>query len=156
VYLADDLKHRRKVAIKVQRPELAAALGAERFLREIETTANLRHPHILLLYDSGDAKGLLFYVMPYVEGESLRDRLTASTPRPSEGIADLHGHGSVQRAAGSRTSKRPRISSVRLSGRLSRSNSSAVIRPVLIAATSSRRSCIVKHRACPYAPGLPC
>jgi serine/threonine-protein kinase len=75
VYLAEDLKHRRQVAIKVLRPELAAALGAERFLREIETTANLRHPHILPLYDSGEADGFLFYVMPFVEGESLRDRL---------------------------------------------------------------------------------
>ena len=70
VYLADDLKHRRKVAIKVLRPELAEALGAERFLREIETTANLRHPHILPLYDSGEAGGALFYVVPLVEGES--------------------------------------------------------------------------------------
>ena len=60
VYLADDVKHHRKVAIKVLRPELAAALGPERFLREIETTANLRHPHILPLYDSGEADGFLF------------------------------------------------------------------------------------------------
>ena len=75
VYLAEDLKHRRRVAVKVLRPELAAALGAERFLREIETTANLRHPHILPLYDSGEAGGFLFYVMPLVEGESLRDTL---------------------------------------------------------------------------------
>src|ERR1051325_8932138 len=75
VYLAHDLKHKREVAIKVLRPELAAALGPERFLREIETTANLRHPHVLPLYDSGEAGGFLFYVMPLVEGESLRDRL---------------------------------------------------------------------------------
>ena len=75
VYLAQDLKHNRKVALKVLRPELAAALGHERFLREITTTANLRHPHILPLYDSGEADGFLFYVMPLVEGESLRDRL---------------------------------------------------------------------------------
>ncbi|HET9513075.1 MAG TPA: serine/threonine-protein kinase, partial [Gemmatimonadales bacterium] len=75
VYLAEDLRHRRRVAIKVLRPELAAALGPERFLREIETTANLRHPHILPLYDSGVADGFLFYVMPLVEGESLRARL---------------------------------------------------------------------------------
>jgi len=85
VYLADDVKHRRKVAIKVLRPELAAALGAERFLREIETTANLRHPHILPLYDSGEADGFLFYVMPYVEGESLRERLIREKQLP---IAD--------------------------------------------------------------------
>ena len=68
VYLARDLKHERQVAIKVLRPELASALGPERFLREIRTTANLRHPHILPLYDSGDAEGTLFYVMPLVEG----------------------------------------------------------------------------------------
>jgi tRNA A-37 threonylcarbamoyl transferase component Bud32/tetratricopeptide (TPR) repeat protein len=75
VYLAEDLKHRRKVALKVLRPELSVLLGAERFLREIRLTANLQHPHILPLYDSGDADGLLFYVMPYVEGESLRAKL---------------------------------------------------------------------------------
>jgi serine/threonine-protein kinase len=75
VYLAQDVKHERKVALKVLRPELAAALGAERFLREITTTASLRHPHILPLYDSGEAGGFLYYVMPYVEGESLRGRL---------------------------------------------------------------------------------
>ena len=75
VYLADDLKHERKVALKVLKPELAAVVGAERFLAEIKTTANLQHPHILPLFDSGEADGFLFYVMPYVEGESLRDRL---------------------------------------------------------------------------------
>ncbi len=75
VYLAEDLKHKRKVAIKVLRPELAAVVGADRFLAEIETTANLQHPHILPLFDSGQADGFLYYVMPYVEGESLRDRL---------------------------------------------------------------------------------
>jgi len=76
VYLAHDVKHDRKVAVKVLRPELAAALGAERFLNEIKVTANLQHPHILPLHDSGEADGFLFYVMPYVEGESLRDKLT--------------------------------------------------------------------------------
>ena len=75
VYLADDLKHERKVALKVLKPELAAVVGAERFLAEIKTTANLQHPHILPLFDSGEANGFLFYVMPYVEGESLRQRL---------------------------------------------------------------------------------
>ncbi len=75
VYLADDLKHDRKVALKVLKPELAAVVGAERFLAEIRTTANLEDPHILPLYDSGEADGFLFYVMPYVEGDSLRDRL---------------------------------------------------------------------------------
>ena len=67
-YLADDLKHERKVALKVLKPELAAIVGAERFLAEIKTTANLQHPHILPLHDSGEADGFLFYVMPYVEG----------------------------------------------------------------------------------------
>ena len=75
VYLAQDLKHDRKVAIKVLRPELAAVIGADRFLSEIKTTANLQHPHILPLHDSGQADSFLFYVMPFVEGESLRDRL---------------------------------------------------------------------------------
>jgi serine/threonine-protein kinase len=75
VYLAEDRKHHRKVALKVLRPELSAVLGGERFLKEIELTANLQHPHILPLYDSGSVDGLLFYVMPYVEGESLRERL---------------------------------------------------------------------------------
>ncbi len=75
VYLAEDLKHHRKVAVKVLRPELAAILGAERFVQEIETTANLQHPNILPLYDSGEADSFLYYVMPYIEGESLRDKL---------------------------------------------------------------------------------
>ncbi len=77
VYLADDLKHHRKVALKVLRPELAAALGAQRFLREIKIIARLQHPHILPLYDSGEADGFLYYVMPYMAGPSLRDKLTA-------------------------------------------------------------------------------
>ena len=75
VYLAHDLKHDRKVAVKVLRPELAAVIGAERFLSEIKTTANLQHPHILPLFDSGAADSFLFYVMPFIDGESLRDRL---------------------------------------------------------------------------------
>jgi len=84
VYLAEDLKHHRRVAIKVLRPELGAALGPDRFLREIETTAALHHPHILALYDSGEAAGCLYYVMPYVEGESLRDRLAREKQLPLE------------------------------------------------------------------------
>jgi serine/threonine-protein kinase len=76
VYLAEDLKHGRRVALKVLRPELSPALGAERFHREIETASRLQHPHILTLHDSGEAAGLLYYAMPYVEGESLRARLT--------------------------------------------------------------------------------
>jgi serine/threonine-protein kinase len=82
VYLAHDLKHDRKVALKVLKPELAAVLGAERFLAEIKTTANLQHPHILPLHDSGEVDGTVFYVMPYVEGESLRDRLTREKQLP--------------------------------------------------------------------------
>jgi len=82
VYLAQDLKHGRSVAIKVLRPELAAALGAERFLREIEIAARLTHPHILPLHDSGEAGGFLYYVMPFVEGESLRDRLQREPQLP--------------------------------------------------------------------------
>src|SRR5216683_4133136 len=82
VYLAQDLKHDRLVALKVLRPELAAALGAERCLREIRITANLNYPHILPLLDSGDAAGLLYYVMPYVAGESLRDRLDREKQLP--------------------------------------------------------------------------
>ncbi len=73
VYLAEDLKHHRPVAVKVLRPELAAVLGGERFLREIEITARLTHPHILTLLDSGEVEGFLYYVMPFVEGESLRE-----------------------------------------------------------------------------------
>jgi serine/threonine-protein kinase len=79
VYLAQDLKHDRKVAIKVLKPELAAVLGAERFVVEIKTTAALQHPHILPLFDSGSADGFLYYVMPYVEGETLRDKLNRET-----------------------------------------------------------------------------
>ncbi len=82
VYLADDLKHQRKVAVKVLRSELSATLGHERFLREITTTANLRHPHILPLFDSGGGAGFLYYVMPYVDGESLRDRLRRTPQIP--------------------------------------------------------------------------
>ena len=82
VYLADDLKHERKVALKVLKPELAAVVGAERFLAEIKTTANLTHPHILPLHDSGEADGFLFYVMPYLEGETLRDRIDRERQLP--------------------------------------------------------------------------
>jgi Tol biopolymer transport system component/tRNA A-37 threonylcarbamoyl transferase component Bud32 len=85
VYLAQDLKHDRQVAIKVLRPELAVVIGADRFLSEIKTTANLQHPHILPLFDSGTADSYLFYVMPFIEGESLRDRLTREKQLP---IAD--------------------------------------------------------------------
>jgi serine/threonine-protein kinase len=79
VYLAADLKHDRKVAVKVLKPELAAVLGGERFVQEIKTTAALSHPHILPLFDSGTADGFLYYVMPYVQGETLRDKLNRET-----------------------------------------------------------------------------
>ena len=75
VYLAQDLRHQRNVALKVLKPELAAVIGGERFLAEIQTTANLQHPHILPLFDSGEEDGFLYYVMPFVEGESLREKL---------------------------------------------------------------------------------
>ena len=84
VYLAQDLKHHRKVAIKVLEPEVAVALGPERFLREIEIAAGLSHPHILPLYDSGEAATSLYYVMPYLEGETLRDRLNRERQLPLE------------------------------------------------------------------------
>ena len=85
VYLAHDLKHDRNVAIKVLRPELSAVIGAERFLREIKTIANLQHPHILGLIDSGEVNGTAYYVMPFVDGESLRDRVRREQQLP---IAD--------------------------------------------------------------------
>ncbi len=108
VFLAQDLKHGRRVAIKVLHPELAAAVGASRFLREIETAAKLTHPHILSLHDSGERDGLLYYVMPYVEGESLRDRLTHVRQLPlddalriasdvADALSFAHEHGVVQR-----------------------------------------------------------
>src|SRR6476646_8861258 len=82
VYLAHDRQHDRDVALKVLRPELAATLGIERFLREIRIEARLQHPHILPLYDSGAADGLLYYVMPYVEGETLRERIQREKQLP--------------------------------------------------------------------------
>ena len=91
VFLAEDLKHRRSVAIKVLDPDLASTIGPERFLREIELAARLQHPHILPLLDSGDADGLLFYVMPYVEGESLRARLERERQLPVRDALRLAG-----------------------------------------------------------------
>src|SRR5262245_7375248 len=82
VYLARDLKHDRLLALKVLQPEIAVALGPERFLREIKLAARLQHPHILPVHDSGEAAGLLWYTMPFVEGESLRDRLRRETSLP--------------------------------------------------------------------------
>lgn len=108
IYRATDVKHHRTVAIKVLRPELAATIGPERFLREIEVSARLQHPHIVPLYDSGDADGVLYYIMPFVEGETLRDRLTSQGRIPFEEAVALtrevasalgyaHGQGIVHR-----------------------------------------------------------
>jgi serine/threonine-protein kinase len=82
VYLADDLRHERRVALKVLKPELAAVVGGERFLAEIKTTANLQHPHILPLFDSGESDGVLYYVMPFIEGETLGDRIAREKQLP--------------------------------------------------------------------------
>jgi eukaryotic-like serine/threonine-protein kinase len=108
VYLAEDFRHDRRVAVKVLRPELAAVIGAERFLAEIKLTANLQHPHILPLFDSGAADSYLFYVMPFVEGETLRDRITREKQLPigdavrittevASALDYAHRHGVVHR-----------------------------------------------------------
>src|SRR3954463_688065 len=108
VYLAEDLKHHRRVAVKVLRPDLSASLGTDRFLREIEVAARLQHPAILPLHDSGQAGGYVFYIMPYVEGESLRDRLERQGELPVEetariltevldALAYAHGKGVIHR-----------------------------------------------------------
>ncbi|HET7603658.1 MAG TPA: protein kinase [Gemmatimonadales bacterium] len=108
VYLARDLKHERQVAIKVLKPELAASIGADRFLREIRVAATLQHPNILGLYDSGEEDGLLYYVMPFIAGESLRDRLDKDQQLPlhdalqitreaAEALHFAHKHGVVHR-----------------------------------------------------------
>ena len=89
VYLGEDLRHQRRVAVKVLRPDLSAIVGAERFLNEIRVTANLQHPHILPLYDSGEADHLLYYVMPYVEGDTLRDRLDREKQLPIDDAVRL-------------------------------------------------------------------
>ena len=89
VYLARDLKHGRMVAIKVLLPDLGEALGSDRFLREIETAASLSHPHILTVHDSGEADGLLYYVMPFVEGESLRDRIDREKQLPIDDVLQI-------------------------------------------------------------------
>jgi serine/threonine-protein kinase len=108
VYLAEDLKHHRKVAVKVLRPELSAILGGDRFLAEIKVTANLQHPNILPLYDSGEADTFLYYVMPYLEGETLRDKMdrekqlsVEETVKLVESVAAAldyaHQHGVIHR-----------------------------------------------------------
>jgi len=108
VYLAEDLKHKRKVAVKVLRPELAAVLGAERFVQEITTTASLQHPHILPLFDSGEADSFLYYVMPYIEGETLRAKLDREkqlgidesikiTTEVADALDYAHGHNVIHR-----------------------------------------------------------
>jgi serine/threonine protein kinase len=108
VYLARDVRHERPVAVKVLRPDIASAMGAERFLREIRLIARLQHPHILPLYDSGEADGLLYYVMPYIDGQSLRDWLTREQRLPlddalqiarevAEALAYAHAQNIVHR-----------------------------------------------------------
>jgi len=108
VYLAEDVKHHRKVALKVLRPEIAVTVGAGRFSREIEVAARLQHPNILPLLDSGEAAGFFFYVMPYVEGESLRERLARGGELPvqdavrilmevADALSEAHAHGVVHR-----------------------------------------------------------
>src|SRR5215212_443052 len=108
VYLAHDIKHDRKVAIKVLKPELAAVLGAQRFIAEIKTTAALQHPHLLPLFDSGAADGFLYYVMPFIKGETIREKLNRETQfgvdeavRIAREVADAldyaHRHGVIHR-----------------------------------------------------------
>src|ERR1044072_3503580 len=108
VYLARDTRHHRPVAVKVLSPELGAVLGVERFLSEIQVTANLQHPNLLPLFDSGQANGLLFYVMPYIEGESLRARLKREKQLPIDAAVQIatsvasaldyaHRHGVIHR-----------------------------------------------------------
>jgi serine/threonine protein kinase len=108
VYLARDLRHDRPVALKVLLPTLAQSLGAERFLREIRTAARLQHPHVLSVHDSGESDGLLWFTMPYVEGETLRRRLEREGQLPvpdalriarevADGLDDAHRHGVIHR-----------------------------------------------------------
>jgi serine/threonine-protein kinase len=108
VYLAIDLKHKRSVALKVLRPELAQTLGPERFRQEIELAARLQHPHILAVHDSGETAGQLWFTMPFVEGESLRDRLNHQKQLPVEDAVQIareaaqalefaHQHGVIHR-----------------------------------------------------------
>ena len=110
VFLARDLRHDRLVALKVLKPELGALLGAERFLSEIRVTANLQHPNLLPLFDSGESAGLLYYVMPYLDGATLRQRLDREKQLPVEHAVRLavaicsapdyaHRHGVIHRAA---------------------------------------------------------
>jgi TolB-like protein/Flp pilus assembly protein TadD len=108
VYLAEDRRHGRSVAVKVLRPDIGAAVGSERFLREVRTVAGLRHPHVLPLLDSGESDGLLYYVTPYFEGRSLRERLAGERPLPlgealritrdvAEALTYAHAHGVIHR-----------------------------------------------------------
>ena len=118
VYLAMDQKHKRRVAVKVMRPELAATLGADRFLREVEIAGQLSHPHILPMHDSGESDGLLYYVMPYVPGETLRERLlkgalaggrcaaTRARDRGSAGVRAPAGHRASRHQAGQHPAER--------------------------------------------------
>jgi serine/threonine-protein kinase len=142
VYLAEDLRHDRKVALKVLKPELAAVLGAERFVVEIKTTASLQHPHILPLFDSGTADGFLFYVMPYLQGETIREKLGRETQfgvdeavRITREVADAldYAHGRLGRRARGPLHRKPRTRRPRTSsrsfGRRCRSDGNAIPPP---------------------------
>ena len=147
VFLATDIRHDRRVALKVIRAEMAQLLGPERFLREIRIAARLDHPNILALYDSGDAGGLLYYVMPYVDGESLRDRMTregqlpigdalrlAGQDRPRQGTAaplDGAGRRGQSSSTRSRRHNQPRPHRRHLRGDLPRSGGRRDLRGAL-------------------------
>ena len=112
VYLAEDRKHRRHVAVKILHPHLAANLGSERFHREVEIAARLSHPHILPLHDSGEADGFVYYVMPYVQGESLRGLLTREGKLPWPRRSGSHARSPALLAT-----RTPRASSIAISSR---------------------------------------
>jgi len=121
VYLAVDVKHQRRVAVKILRSELATALGPERFLREVAIAATLNHPHILPVYDSGDADGILYYVMPHVEGESLRRRIDREGQLPiEEAVQITRDLASALEHAHARGVVHPRPATARRAGRRAR------------------------------------
>ena len=139
VYPAEDIKHERMVALKILRPELAAVIGAERFLSEIKTTANLQRPHIFALFDSGEAGGYLYYVMPYIDGETLREKGLREDLLYSEFRVRTHERASSQS---------PAIAA----GRVCQTNALARIPPGT--ATSSARRSITSATSGVTADGL--
>ena len=147
---------RPQVAVKVLRPELAAVIGTNRFLSEIETTANRQHPHILALFDSGAADGFLFYVMPFVEGESLRDRLTRETQLPiADALRKSRGRSTTPTATASSTAtSSPRTSCCTTGARSWRTSASRSRRTRRASASrrpgcwsGRRRTCLRSRRA---------